>query len=132
VTDQIVLTDKKNVRQAHIIPDFYLRKFASNGKLFVYVRDKAVRTVIVKPGRRVKECRERDYFEYPIDSNWWANKIEDWLSAIEDRASTVYEAIQKNDPLGQEEATTWATFVASLFLRTRKIRLHSVHLPYQR
>lgn len=120
---QIILTDKNKVRQPHIIPDFYVRKFANNERIFVYTKGRPVRTVAVKPGRRVKECRERDYFEYPVDRNWSENQIENWLSVIESQASKVYDPIQNNHQLSQEEASIWATFVASLFLRTRKIRL---------
>src|ERR1700756_2894622 len=115
--------EKTRTRQSHVIPDFYLKKFANGGKLYAYTRQRPVRAVIVKPKGRVKECRERDYFEYPIDEKWSANKVENWLASIEDQASSVYSAIQNNQTLEPEEAGIWAVFVAPLFLRTRKVRL---------
>jgi len=120
---QIVVTNKKKVRQSHIIPDFYLRKFSSRGKLYVYTKGQPVRSVNVKPGGRVKECRERDYFEYPVDKDWTENKVENWLASIEDKASSIYPAIEDNKQLSSGDAEIWATFVASLFLRTQKVRL---------
>lgn len=117
---------------SHVIPDFYLKRFAAGGKLFVYAREVPVRTVAVKPNGRVKECRERDYFEYPVDSTWSENKVENWLASIEHKAGLVFPSILNNRLLTPEEAQDWAVFVASLFLRTRKVRLQLGPLALRR
>jgi hypothetical protein len=51
------------------------------------------------------------------------NKVENWLELIEHRAGAVYPAIENNEQLNNEDAKAWATFIASLFLRSRKIRM---------
>lgn len=119
---RIILTDKKKVRQQHVISDMYLRKFAVAGELFIYEKDRQIRRIPVKKGNPIKECRERDYFEYEVNGQKTDNKIENWLAIIETRAADVYPAILDGSQLNDHQRIVWATFVASLFLRTRKVR----------
>lgn len=51
-----------------------------------------------------------------------SNRVESWLALVEGRAGAVYTKISGRQPLEDEEKITWAVFVASLFLRTRKVR----------
>jgi hypothetical protein len=120
--NRIILTDKKNVRQQHVISDMYLRKFGEDGELFVYEKQRPIRRVVVKKGKQIKEGRERDYFEYEVGGQKSNNAIENWLAEIETRAGDVYPAILSGELLTDDVATNWAVYVASLFLRTRKVR----------
>lgn len=109
--NRIILTDKKNVRQQHVISDMYLRKFGDGGELFVYEKQKPTRRVVVKKGQPIKEGREGDYFEYEIGDQKTNNAIEKWLAEIETRAGDIYPTILTGEQLSDDAATSWAVFV---------------------
>lgn len=90
---------------------------APDGALWVYAKGKPPRR-----SRAENECVERDFFEFELRGKKTNNSYEKWLSRIETDAASCFEAIVQSKTLGQREAQIWATFVASLFGRTRKVR----------
>jgi hypothetical protein len=108
---------RKLVRKPHIVPRFYLANFHDfRGQLHVYEKGKDVRLSVAG-----KEAVERDFYEFTIGSNT-PNRIENWLSYVEDRASRVIGPIIKGQQLDKDDVATWSIFLALLFLRTRKVR----------
>ena len=115
---KLTRTQPPLVRDSHIIPRFYLNRFADSGKrLFVYTRNLPCRIQSTK-----SLCTERDYFEYDFARQKSLNKHEVLLSALEDKAAKTYPKLMSSRPLDGEEPAFWAMFVASLFIRTRKVR----------
>lgn len=51
------------------------------------------------------------------------NAYENWLSRVEGDASEILKVLMGRAPLGEREAVIWSMFVASLFVRTRKVRM---------
>ena len=106
------------VRDSHIIPRFYLNHFAGTDKrLLVYRRDIPCRITSTK-----SLCTERDYFEYDFARQQSMNKHELLLAALEDKAAKLYHKLFASRPLMHDEPAFWAMFIASLFIRTRKVR----------
>jgi Protein of unknown function (DUF4238) len=111
-----VLTKQK--RREHIVSRLLLANFTdSNGVLWVYAKDKPVRESIPE-----SECWERDFYEYELNGRSTKNKYEDWLAAIEANASKVLPILSSRQQVIQQDAVAWSAFVASLFVRTRKVR----------
>jgi hypothetical protein len=108
----------KLTRKEHIIPRMLLCQFAArDGMLWVYTRGKAPRR-----GRPENECVEHDFFEFEVRGKNTKNSYENWLSRIEADAALMLEGIAERRLLSRQDAEIWATFVASLFGRTRKVR----------
>jgi hypothetical protein len=106
------------VRQQHIVPRWHLRKFADrDGSLWCYKKNKPV-----KRSHPQGECWERDFYEYDVNGRRTENKYERWLAGIEDAAAPIHQSLINRQPLGQREEAHWALYVASLFLRTKKVR----------
>lgn len=68
------------------------------------------------------ECVESKYFEFEFRGNKTNNRYENWLSQVEGNATAVLEGIMQRRILSRREAEMWATFVAALFGRTRKVK----------
>src|SRR5271157_4464450 len=109
-------TARTLVRNAHIVPRFYLNKFADASKfVFVYV-----------PGRdpERKSTRslssEKDYFEYTVNGEATTNRYEDWFQRIETDAAAIYPIIHDSQPHTGEQEIVWSSFIATVFLRSRK------------
>jgi hypothetical protein len=108
----------KLTRREHIIPQMLLRQFSdARGALWVYEKGKAVR-----PSKPENECTQRDFFEFELRGKKTANAYENWLSRIETDAAPILQDIIHGDMIDNITAERWATFVASLFGRTRKVR----------
>lgn len=108
----------KLTRKEHIIPRMLLCQFeAPDGMLWVYAKGSPPRR-----GRPENECVERDFFEFEVRGKRTRNRYENWLSRIEADAAQMLRGITERRPLSRQDAEIWATFVASLFGRTRKVR----------
>ena len=106
------------VRDQHIVPQLHLKKFADpDGWLWCYKQNKPV-----KRSRPKRECRARDFYEYDVNGKRTKNKYERWLSGIENDAAPVIEALVNRQQLTQRQTMSWASYVASLFWRTQKVR----------
>lgn len=106
------------VRNSHIVPRFYLNKFADAEKfVFQYVSER-------DPQRRSTKslCSEEDYFEYTVNDEATANRYENWFQRFETDAAAIYPIIHAEQPLTGEQEIVWASFVATVFLRSRKVR----------
>ena len=109
---------QKLTRREHIVPRLVLSNFTdANGLLWVYTKNKSVR-----PSTPTNECWERDFYEYELNGRKTNNKYENWLAAVEGDAGNILQLLMGRQPLGQWDAVIWSTFVASLFVRTRKVR----------
>ena len=87
------------------------------GVLWAYEKGKAVR-----PSTAINECRERDFYEYKLNGRATENLYEGWLGQIETFGNIVHQMVVNRQELIRRDAETWATFVAALFVRTRKAR----------
>ena len=106
------------VRDQHIVPQWHLKRFVDvDGWFWRYKQNEPARR------RRPKgECWERDFYEYDVNGNRTQNRIEHWLSRIENDAAPILETLLNQEQLNQRDMTVWASYVASLFLRTQKVR----------
>jgi hypothetical protein len=108
----------KLTKKEHIIPRMLLSQFvAADGKLRVYEKDKLPRV-----SRPENECAESNYFEFEFRGKKTNNRYENWLSQVEGNAAAILGGIMQRRILTRQEAEIWATFVAALFGRTRKVR----------
>lgn len=108
----------KRTKKEHIIPRMLLSQFvAADGKLRVYEKDKLPRV-----SRPENECVENNYFEFEFRGKKTNNRYENWLSHVEGNAVVILEGIKQRRILTRQEAEIWATFVAALFGRTRKVK----------
>jgi hypothetical protein len=89
----------------------------SKGVLQVYEKNKPVRGSIPE-----NECRERDFYEYELDGRKTNNKFENWLEGVETEAGKILPSVANRQVLIGQDCVNWATFIASLFYRTRKVR----------
>lgn len=106
------------VRNAHIVPRFYLNKFADKSKfIFVYApgRDPQLRST-----KTVSS--EDDYFEYTVNGEATANRYEIWFQRFETDASAIYSTIHDGQQITRKDQIVWSSFVATVFLRSRKVR----------
>jgi hypothetical protein len=109
---------QKLTRREHIVPRLLLANFTdADGALWVYTKNK-----LVRPSTPTNECCERDFYEYELNGRKTNNKYENWLAAVEGYAQKILQLLMGRQPLGQWDAVIWSTFVASLFVRTRKVR----------
>lgn len=90
---------------------------AADGKLRIYEKGKPLRV-----SRPENECVESRYFEFEFRGKKTNNKYENWMSQIDGNAAGVIEGIMQRRILSRQEADIWATFVAVLFGRTRKVK----------
>jgi hypothetical protein len=100
------------------VPRFYLNKFADSSKfLFQYV-----------PGRDVQRrstkslSSEEDFFEYTVNGQATVNSYENWFQRFETDAAAMYSTIDAGHALTGEQQIVWSSFVATVFLRSRKVR----------
>jgi len=106
------------VRNQHIVPQWHLKNFAdANGEIWRYKQHRPV-----KPSRPKGECWETDFYEYEWNGKKTNNKYENWLARIENDASLKLQIFLKDKQLSGLDATVWASYVASLFVRTAKYR----------
>ncbi|MGD0737598.1 MAG: DUF4238 domain-containing protein [Terracidiphilus sp.] len=111
-------TAPERVRNEHIVPRFYLNKFADSEKhVVLYTKGRS-------PVRKSTKSQssERDFFEYTINGQATENRYEKWFQRIETDAAATYDAIQSGSELTQFQQGAWAFFLATLFLRSRKVR----------
>lgn len=111
-------TARPLVRNSHIVPRFYLNKFADTAKfLFQYVRGR-------DPQRKSTKSlsSEGDYFEYTVNGEATANRYENWFQRFETDAAAIYPIIHAEKPLTGDQEIVWSSFVATVFLRSRKVR----------
>jgi hypothetical protein len=110
---------RRLVRDQHIVPQWHLRRFTdANGSLWVYQQN-----LPVKEGRPKGECWERDFCEYSVKGRSTSNLYENWLGRIEnDAARLVDKLLGSPAQIRPSDAVIWASYVASLFLRTQKVR----------
>jgi hypothetical protein len=110
---------QKLTRRQHIVPRLLLANFTDPAStLWVYSKDK-----LARPSTPDNECLERDFYEYELNGRKTSNKYENWLGRIESDASAVLRLLaDRQQQLAQRDAVIWATFVAALFIRTRKVR----------
>jgi Protein of unknown function (DUF4238) len=105
-------------RKQHTISRMHLDRFCDGcGNLYVYEKGKKFRK-----SRAVNEAVQRDYFECKLPGYETNFKIERTLARLEHDASQSYEKLIRGDNLTTREAAAWALFVASLFLRSKKVR----------
>ena len=106
------------VHDQHIVPQWHLKEFTGgNGALWCYKRHKPVKRSCPKG-----ECWARDFYECDVNGTKTENKYERWLAEIEDAAAPVHKALINRQALSQRGRMVWALYVASLFLRTKKVR----------
>jgi hypothetical protein len=114
---QIALT-----HQQHKVPRWHLRNFAdANGKLWCYRRG-----LPAKPRSPKSVCWEQDFYEYEVNGRATRNMYERWFGRIENDAAQTCHGLLDSFQLGQWDAVVWATYVASLFIRSSKCRGHIV------
>jgi hypothetical protein len=108
------------VRDQHLVPQWHLRNFADvSGDLWRYMQDRPV-----KRSRPKGECWELDFYEYELNGKKTNNKYENWLGRIENDAAAILQSLLNHSQLlGQRNATIWAAYVASLFIRSQKYRM---------
>jgi hypothetical protein len=106
------------VRNSHIVPRFYLNKFADASKcLFQYF-----------PGRDAQRrstkslSSDEDFFEYTVNGQATLNRYENWFQRFETDAAVVYPTLQMGQGLTHEQEIVWSSFIATVFLRSRKVR----------
>jgi hypothetical protein len=106
-------------RREHIVPRMLLANFTdSDGVLWVYSKGKPVRD-----GNPARECWERDFYEYELNGRKTNNRYENWLANVEGEAARILPAVSRREMLDLQDSIKWSTFVASLFYRTRKVRM---------
>jgi hypothetical protein len=110
---------KQLIHCQHIVPQWHLRQFTdANGSLWVYKQNAPV-----KERRPKGECWERDFYEYSVKGRRTSNSYENWLGRIENDASRLVDKLLgRLAQIMPSDAVVWASYVASLFLRTQKIR----------
>lgn len=106
------------VRKQHIVARWHLEKFADHaGWLWCYKRN-----IPAKRSRAKNECWERDFYECDVNGKRTENSYERWLKRIEDRAAPLHGRLLNRQQLSHQDSIAWAVYVASLFLRTKKVR----------
>jgi hypothetical protein len=106
------------VRNSHIVPRFYLNKFADASKfLFQYVPG---RDALRRSTRSLSS--EEDFFEYTVNGQSTVNRYENWFQRFETDAAAIYPTIHAGQALSGEQEIAWSSFIATVFLRSRKVR----------
>lgn len=102
----------------HKVPRWHLRNFAdASGRLWSYRRNGVPKALTPK-----SVCWERDFYEYDVNGYATRNQYEHWLGRIESDAAAMSDSLINRRQIQQKEAAVWATYVASLFLRSSKCR----------
>jgi Protein of unknown function (DUF4238) len=105
-------------RKQHTISRMHLDHFCDGyGNLYVYEKGKKFRK-----SRAINEAVQRDYFECKLPGYETNFRTEKTLAKLEHVASSSYEKLIKSEILTTRETSAWALFVASLFLRSKKVR----------
>lgn len=113
-----MVKSRQITRREHIVPSMLLARFTDpSGVLWVYGRGASARV-----SRPESECWERDFYEYEFNGRKTNNKYENWLAEVEGEANRVLPLVASRQRLSIEDSVRWATFIASLFYRTRKVR----------
>ena len=108
----------QRTRDQHTVPQWHLRDFAdASGQVWCYKQNRPV-----KRSRPKGECWERDFYEFEVNGRKTNNEYENWLGRIENDAAARLRILLGHSRLGQWDATVWASYVASLFVRTGKVR----------
>lgn len=112
-------TRKENKpRRQHIIPQMHLRRFASaKGQVCVFTKGGAPRWTSI-----VNTAVERDYNEFDLGATKTDYSVEALFGVIEGNAAPIVDEMLSGRQLSLTQVQCWATYVASLFLRTRKVR----------
>lgn len=106
------------VRDQHTVPQWHLRNFADGkGEIWRYSQG-----MPVKRSRPKGECWETDFYEYELNGKKTNNRYENWLGRIENEAAVKLQILLNHNRLGQRDKFAWASYVASLFIRTSKYR----------
>jgi hypothetical protein len=115
-------TQTELTHRQHKLSQWHLRNFTNaNGDLWCYRPN-----VPAKLRRPKSVCWEFDFYEYELNGYTTRNEYECWFGRIEDDAATRCPAILNRQRLGQKDAAAWATYVASLFIRSSKCRDHII------
>lgn len=89
----------------------------ANGDLWCYRRNMAPEL------RRPKDvCWELDFYEYELNGYKTRNEYERWFGQIENDAAARCNKVLSRIQVGPRDATIWAVYVASLFIRSSKCR----------
>jgi uncharacterized protein DUF4238 len=105
-------------RRQHIVPEMHLGCFANKAnQVCVYQRNVPLRWSSI-----AKAAVERDYHEYSVGRTKSDYRIEQTLANLEGRAASIRLKLLGRTSLSRDEIGMWALFLASLFLRTRKVR----------
>ncbi len=106
-------------RKQHVISEFYLGHFVDGkGNLFVYEAGKPIRKSV--PSR---EATERDFFEYKIPREDSKYQVEKMLGRLESLAGPIHAKLLNGVSCSnKDEILAWAFYVASTFLRSRRVR----------
>jgi hypothetical protein len=108
----------KLTKKSHIVPTMLLSQFvAADRKLRVYEKNKQLRK-----SRPENECTERYFYEFEFRGKKTNNRYENWLSQVEENAAAILRGIMQRPILTRQQAEIWATFIAALFGRTRKVK----------
>jgi hypothetical protein len=108
----------KLTRNEHIVPRMLLANFTGPHRvLWVYAKGKPVRSSIPE-----SECWEHDFYEFELNGRKTLNKCENWLAQVEGEAARILPSLINREMLAPDDCVKWATFVGSLFYRTRKVR----------
>ncbi len=108
----------RNARKQHVISEMHFRHFSdSNGNIYVYEKGKATRKSTPH-----NECVIKDYFECKLPGYETNFEVENRLGKLETAAAPIYRNLIAGRELTSVQAATWALYVSSLFLRSRKIR----------
>jgi hypothetical protein len=102
-----------------VISKFYLGQFADEkGSLFVYEAGKPIRKSVP-----LRETTEKDLFEYKLPREDSRYQVEEMLSRLESLAGPIHAKLLNGVPCSnKDDILVWAFFVASTFLRSRRVR----------
>jgi len=110
---------KQITHRQHTVPQWHLRRFIDNdGHLWRYAQGKPP-----KRSQPKSECWEPDFYEYDVNGKTTNNRYEDFLTVIENDAAARFQVLLDRQQLSREDAPIWASYVASLFVRSPKYRL---------
>lgn len=124
--------NKKTKEKQHIVPQFVLRNFSFNGRLYTY--DKYTEKVYCS---NVEDsgCERGFYdFEVKFDEKILKGTIEENLCELERNASRVIKKILKQDDvrnITDEEKEHMAYFLAAQMMRTNNVKQNLKSMPEQ-
>jgi hypothetical protein len=103
--------DASNVKNAHIVPAFYLRAWEFEGKLTVRLDGKSLEMPAEKVGTRSRAYRRQR------PNGDLINDVEDTLSQIEDDAAPLLATLSERWPVSKEEKSQLAVFFGFQIVR---------------